>query len=111
MYVMLARFTFAVAEIFLLTGAIMNNIRSKGQVDEGVTTQSEVDCAHAKKLFFAVGAAFAFLTMLTSIAYYYLQAGAENKDHQWNSYRNEPESDADPYTAHDVPHVSMTAYN
>lgn len=105
------RIMFAIAEIFLLTGAIMNSVRTTGQVDEGVTSQDEVDCAHAKKVFFAVGAAFAFLTMLSSIGYYFLQAGAESKEQPWNSYRNDAESDADPYTAHDGPHVGMTAYN
>jgi len=104
-------FTFVIAEIFLLSGAILNNIRSIGQVDEGVTSQDEVNCAHAKKLIFAVGAAFAFLTMLLSLGYYFLQAGAESKERQWNSYRGDMEPDSDPYLAHDGPHVGMTAYN
>lgn len=80
-------------------------------MDEGVTSQGEVDCAHAKKVIFAIGAAFTFLTMLSSLGYYILQAGAESKEQKWSSYRGDAESDADPYTAHDGPHVGMTAYN
>lgn len=104
-------FTFVIAEIFLLSGAILNNIRSIGQVDEGVTSQDEVNCAHAKKLIFAIGAAFAFLTMLLSLGYYFLQAGAKSKENQWNSYRTDMDPDSDPYLEHDHPHIGMTAYN
>ncbi|KAG0596964.1 hypothetical protein M758_UG299400 [Ceratodon purpureus] len=106
--------SFAIAEIFLLTGVVVNNIKTQGQVDIGVTTQDEVNCAQAKKFIFAVGAAFTFLTMAFSLVYYFMQAGAESKDQQWNSYRGEADGyhrQSDPYTAHDGPHVGMTAYN
>jgi hypothetical protein len=105
--------SFVIAEIFLLTGAVVNNIRTQGQVDVGVTTQDEANCAQVKKFIFAVGAAFTFFTMVFSLVYYYMQAGTESKEQQWGSYRGEADGyhRQDPYTAHDAPHVGMTAYN
>lgn len=106
--------SFVIAEIFLLTGAVVNNLRTEGQVDVGVTSKDEVNCAQVKKFIFAVGAAFTFLTMLFSLVYYFTQAGAERKEQQWNSYRGEADGyhrQSDPYTSHDGPHVGMTAYN
>lgn len=91
----------------------MNNIRTQGQVDVGVTTQDAVYCAQAKKFIFGVAAAFTFLTMVFSLVYY-IQAGPESKEQQWNSYRGEADGyhrQSDPYTAHEGPHVGMTAYN
>lgn len=105
--------SFVIAEIFLLTGAVVNNIRTQGQVDVGVTTEDEANCAQVKKFIFAVGAAFTFFTMVFSLVYYYMQAGTESKEQQWGSYRGEADGyhRQDPYTAHDGPHVGMTAYN
>lgn len=99
--------TFVIAEIFLLTGAIVNNVRTTGEVDLGVETQDEVNCRMVKKAIFATGVAFTFLTVLFSIVYYVLQAKAEGKERQWTSYRGE----ADPYSEHDGPTIGMTAYN
>ena len=93
----------------------MNNIHTQGQLDVG-TTEDEATCAQVKKFIFALGAAFTFFTMLFSLVYYFMQAGAEAKE--WASYRGEADgyhrqSDprSDPYTEHEGPHVGMTTYH
>lgn len=99
--------TFVIAEIFLLTGAVLNNSRTLGQVDNGVYSEDDAFCRHTKKAIFAVGVAFSFLAILSSVVYYLLQAGAKSKEQQWSSYRGQ----ADPYSEHDGPTIGMTAYN
>ena len=91
----------------LLAGAIVNNIRTTGVVDQGVVSQDEVHCRTVKKAIFASAVAFTFFTVLFSLVYYLLQAKAEGKDREWTSYRGE----ADPYSMHEGPTVGMTAYN
>jgi hypothetical protein len=99
--------SFIIAEVFLLTGAVLNNNRTIGQLDQGVYSVDDAFCRHVKKAIFAVGVAFSFLAILSSIVYYVLQAGARSKEQQWSSYRGE----ADPYSEHDGPTIGMTAYN
>ena len=101
------RITFVIAEIFLLAGAVANNIRTTGEVDEGVESQNEVSCSQVRKAVFAIAVAFTFLTVLFSVVYYVLQSAAGRTQQQWASYRGE----ADPYTGHDGPTIGMTAYN
>ncbi|XP_024375878.1 uncharacterized protein [Physcomitrium patens] len=97
--------TFTIAEIFLLTGAVVNNIRTEGQIDVGVTTQDEAHCAQTKKAIFAVGAVFTFFAMVFNIAYYVVQVSSENKDQQWNSYRAD-----EGYSAHEGGGIGMTGF-
>jgi hypothetical protein len=99
--------TFIIAECFLLTGAIVNNVRTTGVVDQGVVSPDEVHCRMVKKAIFASAVAFTFLTILFSVVYYVLWTKAEGKDRAWSSYRGE----ADPYSMHDGPTIGMTAYN
>jgi len=98
---------FIIAEVFLLTGAILNNTRTIGQLDQGVYSVDDAFCKNVKKAIFAVGVAFSFLAILSSVVYYVLQVGARIKEQQWASYRGE----ADPYSEHDGPTIGMTAYN
>lgn len=100
------RLSFVIAELFLLIGAIVNSIRTKGQLDVGVVSEDENFCRQTKKAIFAVGAAFTFLTMIFSIGYIF-QAKTNGKEREWHSYRGE----ADPYTDHEGPSMSMTAYH
>lgn len=95
-----------IAEIFLITGASENSLRTSGQVDMGTTTDNQIFCRQVRKSIFAVGAAFSFLTMLCSIIYYFLLVKSEVKGQPWqqNSYQD------DPYTGN-APTVGMTAYN
>jgi hypothetical protein len=98
---------FIIAEIFLLTGAVLNNTRTLGQLDSGVYSEDDAFCSHVKRTIFAVGVAFSFLTILFSLVYYVLQAEASSKEQEWASYRGQ----ADPYGQHDGPTIGMTAYN
>ncbi|XP_024397733.1 uncharacterized protein [Physcomitrium patens] len=99
--------TFIVSEIILLYGAVVNNIRTKGQVDIGVVGENENYCRQMKKAIFAAGAAFTFLTMVFSLLYYVFQAKAESKDNKLRSYRGGD----DRYGEHNGPSINMTAYN
>lgn len=106
LFLILSWLSFVIAELFLLIGAIVNSIRTKGQLDVGVVSEDENFCRQTKKAIFAVGAAFTFLTMIFSIGYIF-QAKTNGKEREWHSYRGE----ADPYTDHEGPSMSMTAYH
>lgn len=82
----------------------MNNIRTEGQIDVGVTTDDEAHCAQTKKAIFAVGVVFTFFSVVFNIAYYVMQSSSDNKD-QWTSYRAD-----DGYSAHEGGGIGMTGF-